>query len=493
MSAFQKLIEYNKDTVALEHIAGRLGWDQETVMPSGSIADRSEEFAALEKTLHARRTSSELGELLSAAAAEAPEGQDLRHMSLIQRDYDRTHRIPEDLAIAMARITPKAHKIWASAREDEDFAAFASILSEVVDLSRQKGEALADGSTLSAYDGLHQAFEPDSTAADIEAMFSSLRGPLVELRAAVLEQSPPSAIKGHFDKETQFLLSKKLAETFGYDFSRGRIDAAVHPFSSGSSADVRITTRAVEHDPMNCFYSTIHEVGHATYEQNIKPEFAFTAFGCGCSLGIHESQSRIYENQLGRSRGFTSYLYGLMKERFDDFGIPSKEEFYKAVNRVSDGYIRTEADELQYNLHVMLRFDLEKSLISGDLAVNDLEAAWNERFLADFGYPVDKPSNGVLQDVHWSEAMFGYFPTYSLGNVYAGCLYEALITELGDIEADLARGDLSRPLQWLSEHLQQFGRSRPAHELIETATGKAASVTPLVTYIQRKFSDLYAL
>ena len=493
MTAFQKLIEYNKDTVALTHIAGRLGWDQQTMMPRGATGDRSEEFAALEKVLHARKTSYELGDLLHAAEANNLAGEDLRHVALIRREYDRAKRIPEDLAIALARLTPKSHKIWAQARADEDVGSFLPVLRDVVQLTREKGTALAEGSDQTPYDALHQSFEPDSQASDMEHMFAQLRAPLVTLRAAILDKEGPAKIEGHFDPKIQFEVANQLAQIFKYDFARGRIDAAVHPFSSGSGDDVRITTRAVPHDPMNCFYSTIHEVGHAAYEQNIKPEHSFTAFGIGCSLGIHESQSRIYENQLGRSRGFTEHLFGLMKDRFGDFGITNPNDFYRAVNRVSHGFIRTEADELQYNLHVLLRFDLEQALMSDDLLVDDLEAAWNDRFMADFGYEVAKPSNGVLQDVHWSEAIFGYFPTYTLGNVYAGCLYEAMCDTLGDLDAELAQGDLTRPLSWLSKNLQQFGRSLSASELIKNATGQSASVKPLVSYIEQKFSALYDL
>ena len=248
---------------------------------------------------------------------------------------------------------------------------------------------------------------------------------IIEKNLSWLEEKFPS-LTGYFDEKIQLRLARELARTFGYDLNKGRIDQAVHPFSSGSGNDVRITTRTDPLDPFNCIYSTIHEVGHATYEQNIREDFVFSPLGRGASLGVHESQSRIYENQLGRSRSFTNWLFYRMKDFFCDFAVEDPEIFYKCVNRVDSSYIRTEADELQYNLHVMLRFDLEKLLISGDLDVNDIEGAWNERFEADFGYKVTKPSQGVLQDVHWAAGAFGYFPTYTLGNVYAGCLFEKM-------------------------------------------------------------------
>jgi len=320
-----------------------------------------------------------------------------------------------------------------------------------------------------------------------------LRPGLVGLRAAVLAAPAPAPLSGTFDEAGQLALSQKLALAFGYDLNKGRIDKAVHPFSSGSGSDVRITTRTNPVDPFNCFYSTIHEVGHATYEQNIDAAYALTPLGSGVSMGVHESQSRIYENQLGRSRAFTGWLYGQMRDTFGDFGIADEEAFYRTVNHVANGYIRTEADEVQYNLHVMLRFDLEQALMRGDLAVGDLEAAWNDRFLADFGFAVDRPSHGVLQDVHWSVGLFGYFPTYTLGNVYAGCLHQALRAAIPDLDDDLARGDTGRARGWLRAHLQQHGSLYEPRQVIAQAAGMVPGEGPLLDYLEAKFRDLYSL
>ncbi|MBU2359112.1 MAG: carboxypeptidase M32, partial [Alphaproteobacteria bacterium] len=257
--------------------------------------------------------------------------------------------------------------------------------------------------------------------------------------------------------------------------------------------DVRITTRTNPVDPFNCFYSTIHEVGHACYEQNIDRAYLLTPLGGGVSMGVHESQSRIYENQLGRSRAFTCWLFGRMKDTFGDIGIASEDDFFACVNSVADGYIRTEADEVQYNLHVLLRFDLERALVSGDLAVSDLEGGWNDRFAADFGFAVDRPSNGVLQDVHWSEGLFGYFPTYSLGNVYAGCLHAALRDAVPDLDADLARGDTSRATGWMRENVQRHGGLYQPREVITRAAGAAPSEAPLLDYLETKFGAIYGV
>jgi carboxypeptidase Taq len=300
-------------------------------------------------------------------------------------------------------------------------------------------------------------------------------------------------LSGSFDEGAQMKLSRKLARAFGYDMQRGRVDKAVHPFSSGSGTDVRITTRTNPADPFNCFYSTIHEVGHAAYEQNVDDVHFLTALGQGVSMGVHESQSRIYENQLGRSRAFTGWLFAQMRDAFGDFGIDDEDAFFGTVNRVNKGYIRTEADEVQYNLHVLLRFDLERALMSGDLAVGDLEAAWNDRFEADFGYAVDRASNGVLQDVHWSVGLFGYFPTYALGNVYAGCLYEALRGAVVDLDADLAQGETTAATAWLGENLQQHGKLYAPRDIIERASGMVPGPAPLMAYLNAKYSDIYKL
>ena len=489
MSAYEDLMAFSRDTQALGQIAGRLGWDQETMMPEGAAPQRAEEHGALASVLHARRIDPRIGEwLVNAEAKDEVAAANIRE---IKRTYERTMKVPADLASEIAKTTSLAHRVWADARAREDVAAFLPMLEKVVALRREEAAALA-GNT-DPYDALIEDYEPGITGAGIATMFAALRARLVPLRQAILEKPAPAQLNQVFDEAGQLALSEKLARVFGYDMTHGRIDKAVHPFASGSGLDVRITTRTNPVDPFNCFYSTIHEVGHATYEQGIDRQHLLTPLGHGVSMGVHESQSRIYENQLGRSRAFTGWLYGQMRDQFGDFGIADADAFYACVNRVSDGFIRTEADEVQYNLHVMLRFDLERALMSGDLAVGDLEAAWNDRFLADFGYAVDKPSNGILQDVHWSEGLFGYFPTYSLGNVYAGCLHESLRAALPDLDDDLARGDTSRATGWLRENVQQYGGLRSPVETITHATGAAPSEGPLLAYLESKFGGIYGL
>ncbi|MGX9350507.1 carboxypeptidase M32 [Shimia sp. W99] len=491
MSAYDELMAFQHQTEALAQVAGRLGWDQETMMPRGASEQRAEEMAAMEAVLHSRRMDPKVADWLAAiddAALDVVGQAQMRH---IRKSYARTRKVPGDLAAEIAKVTSRAQGQWAQARADEDVAAFLPVLDEVVRLKRLEGHSLADGGDV--YDAMIDDYEPDMTAVELGAMFDAMRPRLVALRAAVLAAEAPRALEGHFPADKQMKLTRQLARAFGYDMSHGRVDKAVHPFSSGSGLDVRITTRTNELDPFNCFYSTIHEVGHGAYEQGIDRAYLLTPLGQGVSMGVHESQSRIYENQLGRSRAFTGWLFGQMRDVFGEFGIPDAEAFYGTVNRVHDGYIRTEADEVQYNLHIMLRFDLERALMAGDLSVDDLEAAWNDRFAADFGYAVDKPSNGVLQDVHWSVGLFGYFPTYSLGNVYAGCLHETLRRAVPDLDAQLATGDTSAATGWLRENLQRHGGLRTPRETIEHASGIVPSPEPLLSYLEEKFSGIYGL
>ncbi|MFV0492595.1 MAG: carboxypeptidase M32 [Pseudorhodobacter sp.] len=488
-SAYDELMAFQRQTEALGQIAGRLGWDQETMMPRGAAAQRAEEMAAIEGVLHARRTDIRIADWLSAAEAEDEVAE--ANLRLIRRSHARASRVPADLAQALARLTSASQGIWAEARAKNDVAAFLPTLREVIALKREEAACLAQGG--SPYDALIDDYEPGATAESLGAMFDGMRPRLVELRGAALSAAyQPEDLDGRFGRDAQLRLTQELATAFGYDFSRGRIDLAVHPFSSGSGSDVRITTRVVESDPFNCLYSTIHEVGHACYELGIDPDYAFTPLGQGVSMGVHESQSRIYENQLGRSRAFTGWLFSQMRERFD-LGIADPEAFYGTVNKLRPGHIRTEADEVQYNLHIMLRFDLERALMGGDLAVEDLEAAWNDRFRADFGLEVTQPSQGMLQDVHWSLGLFGYFPTYSLGNLYAGCLHAALREDLPDLDQDLARGETGAATGWLREKVQRHGGLHEPREVITRACGFAPDERPLLDYLETKFRDIYRL
>ena len=487
MTAYDDLMARERDTEALAEVAGRLGWDQETVMPRGAADQRAEESGAMESVLHERRCDPARGHLLAEAEEEVDPGdaEARAQLRLIRRDHDRATRVPADLAVALARVTSRAQGQWAEARAADDYGMFAPVLGEVLRLKRDEAAALGGD----PYDALLDGFEPGMTADRLTTLFAEMRPRLVDLRETALAADWPQ-VSGSFPHEAQMRLAREVARRFGYDFTRGRLDLAVHPFSSGSGDDVRITTRVSRSDPFNCLYSTIHETGHACYEQGIDPDYRLTPLGQGVSMGVHESQSRLYENQLGRSHAFCGWLFERMRESFDDLGLPDAGTFYRAVNRVHPGHIRTEADEVQYNLHIMLRYDLERALIAGDLDVGDLEAAWNDRFAADFGYPVDRASNGVLQDVHWSVGLFGYFPTYALGNVYAGCLHAALRADLPDLDAQLAVGEPAEAGEWLRERVQRHGGFLEPEALVAEATGAPVSAAPLLDYLEEKFGAL---
>ncbi len=490
MTAYDALMGFQRETEALGQVAGRLGWDQETMMPKGAAEQRSEEMAAMEGILHARRTDRRVTDWLDAAVAETSvAAAQLRH---IRRAHDRATKVPARLAQELARVTSMAQGVWADARAGDDVAAFLPTLARVIELRREEAAALAQGGAL--YDALIDDYEPGATAASLGAMFDRMRPRLVALRSAILgADHQPAPMSGSFPADAQMALARELASAFGYDWNRGRLDLAVHPFSSGSGDDARITTRVVVTDPFNCFYSTIHEVGHACYELGIDPAYRLTPLGAGVSMGVHESQSRIYENQMGRGRAFTGWLYDQMVARFGDFGTVDADAFYGTVNRVQSGFIRTEADEVHYNLHIMLRFDLERALISGDLAVGDLEAAWNDRFASDFGVQVLRPSQGMLQDVHWSVGLFGYFPTYSLGNVYAGCLNQAMRAAVPGLDASLACGDARPGTDWLRQNLQIHGGLYTPAEVVQRACGFAPHEGPLLDYLETKFRAIYRL
>ena len=490
MTALEDLFAYQRDTEALAQVAGRLEWDRETTMPRGAADQRSEEVGAMEGILHARRTDPRIGDWLETAEPEDEVDEAcLRH---IRRTYTRQTRIPARLAVELARITSLSQGIWAEARSANDPSVFLPTLAQVVALRREEAAALADGGDL--YDALIDDYEEGATAESLGAMFDRMRPRLVALREAVMGSDiQHQPLDGHFPAEGQMRLARKLASAFGYDWNCGRLDLSVHPFSSGSGTDTRITTRVVEGEPFNCFYSTIHETGHACYEQGIDPDYLLTPLGAGVSMGVHESQSRIYENQLGRSRPFTGWLYSQMTDSFGPLSACDADAFHGAVNRVQPGFIRTEADEVHYNLHIMMRFDLERQLIAGTLETADLEEAWNTRFERDFGVKVDIPAHGLLQDVHWSVGLFGYFPTYSLGNVYAGCLNKALRAAVPDVDEALARGDAMPATEWLRENLQRHGGLYAPRETVERACGFAPDEGPLLDYLEAKFGEIYKL
>ncbi|NNU81610.1 carboxypeptidase M32 [Halovulum dunhuangense] len=491
--AYDAMISHVRQTTALAQAAGLLDWDQETVMPPRGASLRAEQAAALEDAVHARRTDPRLGDWLDTLDPTTLAPEAARNVTLIRRSYERATRLPAELGAAMARASSRGRITWSRARAAGRFADFAPALKEMLDLKRQEAACIAkDGQ--SPYDALLQDYEPGMTADRLIPLLESLRAPLSELRAAIADaRAHVPQPEGHFPADRQLALSRLLAPVLGYDLDAGRIDLAVHPFCSGSGGDVRITTRIDESDPLGCIYSTIHEMGHALYEQNMPEDTLLEPRGRYASMGVHESQSRMLENQIGRSRPFADWLWPRFRDAFGAAGLADADALYRAVNRVHSGFIRTEADEVHYNLHIIMRTALERDLITGALEVDDLEDAWNTRFEADFGIAVPNATQGVLQDIHWSQGLFGYFPTYSLGNIYAAELFAAMRTQIDDIDGCIARGELRPLLDWLTGNVHRHASAMEPEALIEQAIGHKPTAAPLIAYLRDKFGRLYGL
>ncbi len=490
-AAYGELAAHLRRIGALEQVAGLLNWDQETQMPPKGAAQRAEHAEAIAAAAHALATDPRLPDWIAAAGPQ--QGAGAVNLAEAARLHARAVMVPARLAGELARVAVQAQTAWEAARAANDVAAFVPHLARMVALKRSEADCLAREGR-GRYDALLDDFEPGATAEGLSQLFGGLRAGLAALRARIAATNPRApALAGQFPRERQLGLARRLGDAFGYDWAAGRLDIAVHPSSSGSGGDVRITTRVDEDDPRDCIYSVIHEVGHAVYEQGLDPEQALLPAGAHASMGVHESQSRLFENQIGRSRAFCTWLYPALCAEFGEIGIDGPETLYQAINAVETGFIRTEADEVHYNLHVMLRFDLERALIGGDLDVADLEAAWNDRFAADFGRQVPDARRGLLQDVHWSAGLFGYFPTYTLGNVYAAELNEALRRDLPDLDDRLAAGEIGDVISWLRPRIHRRGRLRAPRTLIAEACGREPDAATLLAQLEAKYGALYRL
>lgn len=490
--AYESLLAYLKEEAALGQIAQLLHWDQEAMMPPKGAEQRAEQAAALMGVIHARRTDPRIADWLDAIDPQALDEAGRWNLYWTRRRHQRATSIPVELAIESARTRTLAHEIWVDARAKRSFKDFAPVLEQIIALTRARAECL-QGEGQSLYDALLEEYEPGATEAGISAMFGRLRTRLARLAERIAENSheaPPletPQLQGRFPPEAQLKLSREIAAALGYDFQAGRLDLVVHPFMSGTSGDVRITARMSEEDPLYCLLAVIHETGHALYEQGLDPGLAWQPAGASVSMGVHESQSRLFENQIGRSAAFAEYLLPLMQASFGEIGVATAQDLYSAINHVEPGFLRTEADEVHYNLHILLRFDLERALLTGDLPVADLEDAWNARFAADFGREVPHAGLGVLQDVHWSAGLIGYFPTYTLGNIHAAALWAALRRDIPEVDALIRAGEFVPLLSWLREKVHRPGsRGLPA-EIIADACGEPVTEGPLLDYLDEKF------
>ncbi len=485
----------------LRAAAALLEWDQETYMPPGAAEARAHQLATLQRLAHEHLTDEAVGTLLDTLDSDPPEDEAGRALVRIaRRDYDRANTLPADFVARLARAKAAALEAWKHARQDDDFARFAPHLDAIVALNIEQAEAV--GYPDRRYDALLDLYEPGATTAEVETLFADLKAELVPIVRALRDSSlgeaePPddSLLRRAFDAERQWHFGLEVARALGYDFRHGRQDRSAHPFSTAfAPTDVRITTRLDASFFPTGLFGTIHEVGHALYEQGVDPALARTPLAEGTSLGMHESQSRLWENLVGRSRGFWHWAYPRLQQTFPAaLGDVAKEAFYRAVNRVRPSLIRVEADEVTYHLHVMLRFEIETALIDGRLAVRDVPEAWNAGMHDLLGLTPPSDADGCLQDVHWALGAIGYFPTYSLGTLMSVQLFQAAERDLGDLGEAFARGEFAPLLGWLRAHVHRWGRARSASEILESATGGPLRAEPWLAYARQKFGAVYGV
>jgi carboxypeptidase Taq len=499
IASVEKLNARLADAINLRRAAGVLEWDLQTNMPPMGAEPRSKQLGLLTRLAHETLTAPETGDLIAQAEAGVkglPDDSDaVRLVRTARRDYDQQVKVPTPLAEEISRHSAVSQEVWARCRAANDFATFQPYLEKTFDLVRQLASNL--GYKNDPYDALIDLYEPGATTAQVAAMFADLKPHLIDLTKAIVD-SPRFAenkpLNGSFPIAAQNAITRKLVEAVGYDFSRGRQDPAPHPFCTNFSCnDVRITTRFDETYLPMALYASLHETGHALYELGSPQEFDDTVLAGGVSMGIHESQSRMWENLVGRGRPYSRYVLPKLQETFPDLNAIDAEGLYRSVNLVSPSFIRVEADEVTYNLHVMLRFELERELLTSRLQVSDLPEAWNERMREYLGITPPDYAQGVLQDVHWSGAMVGYFPTYTLGNVVSGQLWHAIRAAIPDLESQIESGRFATLLSWLRENIHQYGRKYLPNELIERATGEPLTSRYYLEYLTAKYSDLYAL
>jgi carboxypeptidase Taq len=499
---FEQLRDLLTRSATLGEVGRLVAWDQETKMPKAGATARAEQMALLAGLLHERGTSTELGELLGACeedselTADEATAADLREA---RRDFDRATRLPTDLVTDLARVGSKSQHAWKEARANSDFAIFQPWFEELLVLMRHKAEChgVAPGGEL--YDNLIDEFEPGATAASMEAVFSPLRPRLSALISEVAEsRTPPSEapLHVHVPAERQHEFGLFVLGAMGFDLDAGRLDITTHPFCQGVAAgDTRLTTRYNEERFADALYGTMHEGGHGIYEQGLpKARHHGLPGSQATSLGMHESQSRLWENLVGRSRAFCTWALPhaqrILGGAFENYG---PDDLFRAVNSARPSFIRVEADESTYNLHVMLRFDIERSLLRGDLEPADVPATWNEKVNEYLGIEVPNDAQGCLQDVHWSFGLFGYFPTYCMGNLYASQLWEAAERDLGTLAPAIERGEFSGLRGWLNEKVHAHGRRLSAAQICESATGASLSADPMMRHLEGKIRPIYGI
>jgi carboxypeptidase Taq len=498
--AYEALCTHARETALLASIRGLLEWDERTKMPPAAGPYRAEQQAFLAGEIHRRQTAPQVGQWL-AELADSPLASDphsdvgtvVREM---HRQYDKKTRLPQRLVEELSRAAALGEQAWVEARRADDFAMFRPHLERMLELKRQEAAALGYHAT--PYDPLLDDYEPHATTAQVAAVLAALRDALTPLVQAIVASGrrPDAAVlAGDFPSSAQEAFGKEISAQLGFNYTEGRLDTTAHPFCGGAGpGDVRLTTRYNERDFADGFFSILHEAGHGMYEQGLPREHYGLPTGEAVSLGIHESQSRMWENQVGRSRAFWEHVLPRAQQAFPAaLADATVDGFYAAINDVRPSLIRVDADEVTYNLHILIRFELERSLIEGDLAVGDLPEAWRARYDEYLGVTAPSDADGVLQDVHWSAGLFGYFPTYSLGNLYAAQFFEHAAADLGDLAAAFRRGEFAPLLAWLCEKIHRHGQRYAAAELVERATGRPLTHEAWIAQMRAKYGELYRL
>ncbi|WP_068617368.1 carboxypeptidase M32 [Paenibacillus tuaregi] len=492
--------ELNKKIRSYYEAVSLMAWDLRTGAPRKGAETRAETIGVLSTESFKLQTSQEMGELLDVLnrpeVLKQLDDVNRRIVEDVQEEYDRSVKIPADKYQEYVTLTSHAETLWEEFKENCDFAGFEPYLTQIV----AKTQEFIDywGPRATRYDTLLHMYEPELTTTKLDEVFGQLRDRLVPLVEAV--QSAPDKPKSEFlnqlfDKDQQEKFSKFLLEQIGYDFDAGRIDESVHPFATGlNPGDVRITTHYLQDDVASAVFSSLHEGGHALYEQNISPELTGTPLAQGTSMGIHESQSRFWENMIGRSRAFWDRYYSELQSHFPEQLAQVKvEDFHRAINRVENSLIRIEADELTYNLHIIIRYEIEKMLFNENLDVKELPRVWNEKYEQYLGIIPPNDGVGVLQDVHWSGGSFGYFPSYALGNMYAAQIENTIRKEIPNFEGLIAEGNFAPIKDWLTDKVYKYGKSRKPAELIKAITGEDLNPDYLADYLEKKYKSIYNL
>ncbi len=502
---FDEVCQHVRQSSLLASVSAALEWDERTMMPAAEAEHRADQTTLLSGMIHQRWTDPELvakvselaaGPLATGLLASQTDSETAVTIRRLKRLIDKKTRLPRSLVEELARTAVLGQSAWEQARRDNNFAHFQPWLAKTFDLKRQQAEAL--GYKQSPYDALLDDYEPEELTANVGRVLADLREQLVPLAAAIRasgRQPDTSLLNRHYSIDVQESFGKEAAAAIGFDFARGRLDVTAHPFCTTLGPhDCRITTRYDERFFNAAFFGILHEAGHGIYEQGLPPDRFGMPLGEAISLGIHESQSRLWENLVGRSRAFWQHFYSAARKRFPAaLGCADLDAFYFAINDVRPSLIRVEADEATYNLHILIRFELEQALLDGDLPAADAPAAWNEKYRQYLGIVPDRDAEGVLQDVHWSAGLVGYFPTYTLGNLYASQFFATADQELGGLHGQFARGEF-RPLRdWLREKIHRHGQRYSAAELVKRVTGRELSSGPLLTDLREKYGELYGI